>query len=116
MTNREIALKFLYCFCAADLDGLASLLAPDLQFRGTLHHYRSAEAYLEALRNDPPDRCGCHVLSVTEGGDAVAVFYEYRKPKETLVIAQLVRIRQQRISEVLVVFDAGNTGPADDRQ
>lgn len=107
-------MEFLDRFCAADLDGLASLLAPNLQFRGTLHHYCSADAYLQALRNDPPEPCGCELLGVTEGGDAVAVSYEYRKPKGTLVIAQLVKIRQERISEMPAVFDAGNTGPVDD--
>ncbi len=36
LTNREIALKFLGCFCAGDVNGLAPLLAEDLQFKGPL--------------------------------------------------------------------------------
>ena len=49
MTNREVAMKYLRCFCAGDIDGLIPLLAVGLNFIGTVHTYGSASEYLESL-------------------------------------------------------------------
>ena len=65
----------------------------------------SRAAYLDALRKDAPEPCRVRVLSVTETGDTVAVFYEYEKPGRTLTIAQLFRFSGQRISDIRLVFD-----------
>lgn len=105
MTNREVALEFLRCFCAPDIDGLAPLLARDLKFTGTLYSYDSAADYLDGLRRDPPQSCGYRVLSITEGPDSVAVFYEYQKPGRAVTIAQFFRLRDAKIVEMRVVFD-----------
>ncbi len=106
MTNREIAMAYLRCFCAGDISGLTPLLASDLHFKGTLHQYGSSEEYLKSLKNDPPEKCGHHVLNITEGDDSVAVFYEYEKPDKVITIAQLFKIKNHRINEVLLVFDS----------
>jgi hypothetical protein len=45
------------------------------------------------------------VLSITESEDAAAVFYEYRKPERLMQIAQLFKITQGKIHEILLVFD-----------
>ncbi|MEN8166176.1 MAG: nuclear transport factor 2 family protein [Pseudomonadota bacterium] len=105
MTNREIARAYLRCFCEGDVGGLAPLLAPDLSFTGTTHTYHSAEAYLRSLRADPPEKCACRLLSLTEDGDSVAVFYEYVKPEHVMTIAQLFEVRNQQINKILLVFD-----------
>jgi hypothetical protein len=105
MSNRDIALEYVRRFCAADIDGLARLLAPELSFKGTFHAYRSAADYIDSLRSDPPVKCGYKVLSLTEGEGSVAVFYEYRKPDRTMTIAQLFRIADDRINDVLLIFD-----------
>ena len=105
MTNRDIALEYLRCFCAGDIDGLEPLLATDLKLEGTLGSYESASEYLNSLRSDPPDRSEYSVSSVTEGEDSVAIFYEYQKPAGKLTIGQLFKIREGRIREVLLVFD-----------
>lgn len=105
MTNREVAMEYLRCFCAGDIGGLLPLLAADLRFSGTFHDYGSASEYLDSLWSDPPEQCKYNVLSVTEGGDSVAVFYEYQKPNRVMKIAQLFKIRNHTIHEVLLVFD-----------
>lgn len=99
-------MEFLRCFCAGDIDGLVPLLARDLKFTGTLHNFASAADYLDGLRRDPPQPCGYRVLSVTEGPDSVAVFYEYQKPARLMTIAQWFRFRDGKIVEMQVVFDA----------
>jgi len=106
MTKRAIALEYLRCFCEGSIDGIESLLAPDLTFNGTLGEYQSATQYLNALRSDPPQKANCTILSITETDDSVAVFYDYHKPDRVITIAQLFTIRGHRIHEMLVVFDA----------
>ena len=105
MTNREIALEYLKRFCAGDVEGLEPLLAPDLRFAGTFHTFRSASEYLDSLRHDPPEQCPYKVLSATENDDSVAVFYEYHKSGQVMQIAQLFKIKNNKIDEVLLVFD-----------
>jgi hypothetical protein len=105
MTNREIALEYLRCFCAGAIDDMGSLLASDLKFSGTLHSYGSSAEYLASLRNDPPVKSQYTILSITENTDSVALFYEYLKPDGVMRIAQLFKISGQQINEILLVFD-----------
>jgi ketosteroid isomerase-like protein len=105
MTNRDVAMEYLRCFCAGDIDGLPPLLSADLRFTRTFQTYGSVSEYLDSLRRDPPEKCKYKVLSATEGEDSVAVFYEYQKPDRVIRIAQLFKIRNHKINEVLLVFD-----------
>jgi hypothetical protein len=108
MTNRDVALEYLRCFCNGNIDGLSPLLADRLRFLGTFHDYCSASEYLDSLRNDPPEKTKYKVLSITEGNDSVAVFYEYQKPEFVLQIAQLFKFKNCKINEILLVFDGRN--------
>lgn len=105
LTNREVALKYIECFCACDIEGLSSLLAPDLKLKGTLHSYNSSSEYLESLKNSPPEKCSYRILSVTEGNDSVSIFYDYIKTDSVITIAQMFKIHNQKIRETLLVFD-----------
>lgn len=105
MTNREVVLEYLRRFGAGDREGLEPLLATDLHLSGTLHDYHSAASYLEGLGRDPPQRGECRILSIMESDDAVAVFYDYRQASRTLRVAQLFRLKEQRIREMVLVFD-----------
>lgn len=102
---RDAALAFLDRFCAGDVEGLAALLAPELRVAGPLYRLDSREAYLEALRADPPLRCGYRLLSITEAADEALVLYDYRRPGGALTIAQHFRLRDGLIVEMLLVFD-----------
>ena len=106
MTNEELARAYLNYFCGGDIDGMEAILAPDLIFTGTLHSYHSRTEYLDSLRQDPPEECGCNILSITENKASVAVFYEYIKPDQRIQIAQLFKFDHQQITEVLLIFDA----------
>ncbi len=105
MTNQEIAIKYLNKFCKGEIDDLEPLLAPDFSFTGTLNSYSSAKKYLASLRDDPPELCDYNVISITENDDFVGLFYEYVKPDQVMRIAQLFKIKNQLIHEVLLVFD-----------
>lgn len=108
MQNRDLALKFVQCFCDGDIDGIKHLLAPDLRFRGPLLAFDSAAAYCDALQKDPPEQCNYRILSLTEGEEQVAVFYELNKDGHTLPIAQLFTIRDGLIAEILLIFDSSD--------
>lgn len=105
MTNPEIAKEYLRCFCEGDIVGLEPLLAPDLHFIETFHAFHSREEYIESLRNNPPEKCECKVLSVTENENFVAIFYKYPKPVRVIFIAQLFKFKNHKIQKVLLVFD-----------
>ncbi len=99
-------MEYLRCFCEGDITGLEPLLATNLRFTGTLHAYGSAREYLDSLNNDPPEKCGCKVQSITESEQTVALFYEYQKPDRSIQIAQLFKLKDEKIHEILLVFDA----------
>ena len=103
------AIEFVELFCAGNVDGLSSLLAPDLVFRGPFHEFDSREAYLQSLFDDPPESTTFRLISLTEADDSVAVFYEYEKDAGSLPIAQWFRFRDAAICETLVVFDGRQT-------
>ncbi|MEE9166865.1 MAG: hypothetical protein V3U24_05310 [Candidatus Neomarinimicrobiota bacterium] len=105
MNNREVALEFVKSFCAGDINELAPLLANDLKFKGPLFQFESSVAYMRSLQEDPPEKSGYRLLSVTESNDSVSIFYEYQKREGPITIAQSFRIANRKISEILLVFD-----------
>jgi len=42
-----------------------------------------------------------------ESDDSPAFFREYHKPVKSLAVAPLIRMRDDQIGEILLVFDAG---------
>ena len=105
MNNREAALDFVKAFCAAEVDALAPLLADSLRFSGPFYQFNSAEAYLDVLRDGPLEPSSYRLISVTDGEDRVSVYYDYEKSDATTTIAQLFTFRDQKIIEILLVFD-----------
>lgn len=105
MTNREVALRYLDAFCAADLAGLQAVLTEDVQFAGSLFQFHNRDDYLACLQHDPPEPGRYTLLSVTEAADSVAIFYLYETPGRTLKPAQLFRFRDQRICRIDLIFD-----------
>jgi hypothetical protein len=105
MTKPEVVLEFLKHFCNADIDSVAALLTADLRFSGPFYQFDSRRAYIESLKSNPPERCGYKVRSLTEGDNEVSVFYDYEKGTQSVTIAQLCRFKDQKISEIVLVFD-----------
>ncbi|KAA3610399.1 MAG: hypothetical protein D8M58_05715 [Calditrichaeota bacterium] len=105
MSNKEVAKKYIEFFCSGEIEKLSVLLSPDLFFSGTFFIFHSAKEYLDNLRKNPPEKCNHKIISITENEDSIAIFYEYQKPEKTLPVAQLFKIKNQKIQEVLLVFD-----------
>lgn len=108
MTRSEKAIAFLDAFCRNDRELLGSLLTEDFRFQGPFGFFPSRSAYLASLEEDPPERSGFEVLRIVEGRDDVCVFYEYRKPSGSALIAQLFLFREKKIAETLLVFDGSS--------
>ncbi len=105
MNNREVAMDFVKCFCAGDVNALVPLLAADFKLNGPIFQFSSADAYLDSLKNDPPERCGYRVLSITENADSVSIYYDYEKSEQDITIAQLFKFKNQKITEIRLVFN-----------
>jgi hypothetical protein len=97
MTHREVAMEYLRCVCASDLEGLVRVLFPDLQFSRPFHDAYSRTDSLESLKHDPPEKCAYQVVSVTEDNDRVAMFYHDEKADKVIPIAQLFKMTHQII-------------------
>lgn len=96
MTNKEIAMEYLRCFCEGDIPGIEALLSNDLKFSGTFHSFNSAKEYINSLIKNPPEKSSYKILSITKNEDSVVIFYEYQKPQITLQIAQLFKFKQEK--------------------
>jgi hypothetical protein len=105
VSHRDAAVRFVQRFAAGDIGGLEQLLADDLEVVGPYLDVRSRADYLRALRSAPPAPCPARVLSVTDGADEVAIFWEYGKEDATLTVAQLFRFTGALIRQILLVFD-----------
>ena len=104
----DLASDSIRAFCAGDFRTLKSLLAADVRISGPLGEFASSAAYLGDLALDLPARCGYTILSITENGDCVSVFWRYEKPGKPLLIGQLFRICNGRITDILLIFDTKN--------
>ena len=110
MTNRDLALEYLHCFCDGDIDGIEPLLADELMFVGPSHTYNSTAEYIDSLRADPPENSQYDIISVTQSDDNVALFYIYYKAGKEILVGQLFKIAEEKIKAVLLVFDGRESG------
>lgn len=104
MRHRERALEYVRCFAAGDVEGLGLVVAESLRFTGPYLRVDSKAAYLDALRDDPPEPCEVAILSVTAEEDRVVVFYELLKAGGKVTLAQWFRFGADGIHETRLVF------------
>ena len=104
MPEIERALEYVRAFAAGDIERLGSTLAAELRFTGPHLSVDSREAYLDALRADPPKPCDVVIVNVTEAEDQVVVFYELLKSGGTVTLAQGFKLGAEGIQETRLVF------------
>lgn len=108
MTPKDLALAYIERFCAGDVQALGELLCEKLRFTGPFLQVDSHAEYLASLADGPPEPAGYEILSVTEDGDEVSVFWEYIKADGRGVIAQWTRTEDGCIAETRLVFDVND--------
>ena len=106
MTPRDLALRYMEIFFSGrDFKRLYETLADDMQFSGPLYQFDSAQAYIESLHSNPPVGCTYELLHIFEKGSWVNLIYEFSKPNVRTKMSQLFEIRNQKISQILLIFD-----------
>jgi len=105
VTPLRLALNYLEAFCSANIEALSELLADDLSFQGPFHTSGSAGEYLDALRSDPPEAAEFELLHSYEDAASACLVYQYTKPGVSVPMALMCKVRDGRISEILLIFD-----------
>ena len=107
MTPLELAQKYMDCiFETGSLEKLRSILCDDLVFNGPLYKFRSADSYINSLRNDPPKDFNYRLIKSYGDETAACLLYEFSKPGVSTPMSQLFETRNGKISHILLVFDA----------
>ena len=108
MTPLDIALRYMEVFFAGgDIEALRPLLADDFRFEGPFYTFDSADAYIDALKADPPEDFAYTLINVYEGPSSACLIFEFSKPGIRIPMAQLFEIKDDRINKVLLIFDTG---------
>lgn len=118
MTNdpKSIALAYIDACGRKDLEAVAPLLAPDMNFISPGNTLTGAAPYLAVLRRLGPVWVRSDVKKVFTDGAEVRVFYDF--VTDTLAgsipIVEWLRIEGGRIASVNLIFDRATFKPAGD--
>ena len=106
--SRTIADRFFKSWTSGDFDTARSLLHDDVSFSGPIDRFDSADAYVGALRGLAPVVERADERKIFVDGDDVCVIYDLvtRTPAGTAPTAEWYHVRDGRIAEVRVFFDA----------
>lgn len=108
MAPLDAALKYMDIFYSGrELARLYEIMADELKFEGPFFHFDSARNYIESLRSDPPLGCEYKILHAFENGQTVNLIYQFSKPNISTPMSQLFKVRDGKITEVLLIFDTG---------
>ncbi len=113
---KSIALAYISACARQDLDAVASLLAPDLEFVGVSATLHGAQAYLDVLRRLAPVWKESAVRKVFTDGDEVCVIYDFvtDTPAGAVPCVEWIRVQGERIRKVTLFFDRVTFQPAKD--
>ena len=106
MTPLELAQKYMdYIFKSGDFEGLERLLADDLQFRGPLYNFDTANDYVNSLRADPPLGFDYEIIRTYVDNSSACLVYKFSKPGVTTTMVQTFETDNKKIKSILLVFD-----------
>jgi ketosteroid isomerase-like protein len=113
---KRIALAYIDACGRKDLDAVAQLLAPDLEFVGVSSTVRGAEPYLAILRQLGPVWVRSDVKKAFAEGNDVCVIYDFvtDTPAGAVPCVEWLRIEDGRIRWARLVFDRVGFQPAKD--
>jgi hypothetical protein len=113
---RSIALAYVDACGRRDLDTVARLLAPELEFVGVSRTVRGAEPFLDVLRSLGPVWVRSDVKKVFIDGDEACVLYDLvtDTPAGAVPCVEWLRIEGGRIRWAKLLFDRVGFQPAKD--
>ncbi len=108
MKPLDAALRYMgIFFSGSDLEALRPLFADDLIFEGPFYTFDSAEAYLDSLRDDPPEGMTYDILASFESASSACLIYQFSKPGVQTPMAQLFEMEGGVIRKITLIFDTG---------
>ena len=107
-TAAEIVERYNQAFARGDVATARSLLADDLHFTGPFEEFHNPDDYLASLARLAPIVTGTDVHKVLASGDDVVTIYDLHTstPAGTSPIAEWATVRNGKIAEIRVFFDA----------
>ncbi len=109
MTPLQLATEYLDLFCeGSDMEKIRDLLTEDCRFEGPFFQSDSASEYIESLKADPPKECAYDLVRAFEDEGSASIFYRFRKPGVSALMAQLFEIKDGKIDRILLVFDSAD--------
>jgi hypothetical protein len=113
---RDIALAYIVACGRKDLDTVASLLSPHIQFVGPSNTSTGAAPYLESLRQLGPIWVRSDVRRAFSDGSTVCVLYDFvtNTAAGAVPIVELLTVEDGKIASVTLIFDRVAFKPASD--
>ena len=104
----EVVSRYKEAFGSGDVQGARALLADDLHFQGPIDEFNSADDYIQSLRKLASIVTGTDVKKVLADRDDVVTIYDLhtRTPAGTSAVAEWATVKNGKIAELRVFFDA----------
>ena len=95
-------------YSGQDVGRLRALLSDELEFRGPLYRFQSADAYVDSLLADPPVGMTYRVVESFSTERSACLVYEFEKAGVRTPMVQLFKCSAGKIDAILLVFDTGD--------
>jgi diadenosine tetraphosphate (Ap4A) HIT family hydrolase len=76
-------------------------------FEGPFFEFDSAEAYMESLKTDPPEKVKYHLLESYEKDGSACLVYLFSKPGVQTPMVQIFHTAGDKIKKIQLMFDTG---------
>jgi hypothetical protein len=106
--TRQIVRAYHNAYCRADVPAAAALLGDQFSFSSPMMAFDTPEQHTPALVRFIPFITGCDLISELYGDEEATLVYDLHVslPPATQRCAEHFRVRDGRISTILIIFDA----------
>ena len=108
MTPLQLAFKYMNVLYSEnpDPESLRSLFATDLQFKGPLFSFNSAEDYINSLKKEPPRDFNYKLIQSYEKENSACLVYLFKKQLIETQMAQVFEVNKEKIKKIYLIFDS----------
>jgi ketosteroid isomerase-like protein len=108
MTTRQLIETYHKAWTSGDIAGARACLSDDLDFRGSIDSYKSADDFVVSLRQFQGMLRGVTALQsfFSEAGAALLYDCDTATPAGVIRTAEFFAVRNGKIAEIRLVFDA----------
>ncbi|MCU7947639.1 MAG: hypothetical protein KZQ72_13550 [Candidatus Thiodiazotropha sp. (ex Cardiolucina cf. quadrata)] len=106
MPPLELANKYMEIFYSGtSLDTLKELFSDQFKFKGPFFEFNTADEYISSLKSSPPDHFKYEIIESYQNDGSACLIYNFSKPGVTTIMTQSFKVTDNKISEILLVFD-----------